>query len=65
MEAPEGEKRPVVEGYFTDELKRHEVILSYSSELYSDNKEMISGAEVYVIESRQYQGPGDTIYFYE
>ena len=33
LEAPEGKKRPVMEGYYTDELKRHEVILSYSSEL--------------------------------
>ena len=65
METPEGQKRPVVEGYFTDELKRHEVILSYSSELYSDDKEMISGAEVYVVESTIPQGPGDTTYYYE
>ena len=65
MEVPEGQKRPVVEGYFTDELKRHEVILSYSSEFYSDDMEMISGAEVYVVQSGQYQSPGDTIYFYE
>ena len=65
LDAPEGQKRPVVEAYFTDELKRHEVILSYSSELYSDDKEMISGAEVYVVQSGSYQGAGDTIYFYE
>lgn len=65
MEVPEGKKRPVVEGYFTDELKRHEVILSYSSEFYSDDMEMIPGAEVFMVESRQYQGTGDTIYFYE
>jgi hypothetical protein len=65
MEAPEGEKRPVVEAYFTDELKRHEVILSYSSEIYSHDQEMISGAEVYVVKSAGYQDPGDTVYFYE
>ena len=65
MEAPEGDKRPVVEAYFTDELKRHEVILSYSSELYSHDMEMITGAQVYVVESRGYQEPGDTVYFYE
>lgn len=65
MEVPEGQKRPVIEGYFTDELKNHEVILSYSSEFYSDDMEMISGAEVFVVESGQYQGMGDTIYFYE
>ena len=65
LEAPEGQKRPVIEGYFTDELKRHEVILSYSSELYSEDREMISGAEVYVVKSTGYQNPGDTVYFYE
>lgn len=65
MDAPEGEKRPVVEGYFTDELKRHEVILSYSSELYSHETEMITGAKVYVVVSSQYQSPGDTVYYHE
>ena len=65
LEAPDGQKRPVIEGYFTDELKRHEVILSYSSELYSEDREMISGAEVYVVKSTGYQNPGDTVYFYE
>ena len=60
MEAPEGRKLPVVEGSITNECKRHEIILSYSSELYStDAKEMISGAEVYVT-SRN-----DTIWYYE
>lgn len=60
MEVPEGRKVPVVEGSITDECKRHEVILSYSSELYStDGSEMISGAEVYVT-SRN-----DTIWYYE
>lgn len=59
MEVPEGRKRPVVEGYFTNELKRHEVILSYSSEFYSSDREMITGAEVYVV------GGGDTVYYYE
>ena len=60
MDMPEGQKVPVVEGYITDEFKRHEVILSYSSELYStEDTEMISGAEVYVV------GGGDTIWYYE
>ena len=60
MELPEGRKIPVVEGSITDECKRHEVILSYSSELYStDSREMISGAEVYVT------GNNDTIWYYE
>ena len=60
MELPEGKKIPVVEGSITDEYKRHEVILSYSSELYStENREMISGAEVYV------KSNNDTIWYYE
>ena len=59
MELPEGRKRPVVDGSFTNEYKRHEVILSYSSEFYSNDREMISGAEVYVTDER------DTIYYYE
>ena len=60
MELPEGKKIPVVEGSITDECKRHEVTLSYSSELYStDNREMISGAKVYVTSNN------DTIWYYE
>lgn len=59
LEMPEGRKRPVVEGYLTNEVKRHEVILSYSSEFYSDDREMILGAKVYA-----YNGE-DTIYYYE
>lgn len=60
MDPPEGRKRPVVEGSITDECKRHEVILSYSSELYNtDGAEMISGAKVYV------QSGDDTIWYYE
>ena len=59
LDMPEGEKRPVVEGYLSDELKRHEVILSYSSPCYSSEWEMITGAVVYVV------GGGDTIYYYE
>lgn len=65
LDAPEGQKRPVVEAYLTDELKCHEVILSYSSELYSHETEMITGAQVFVIKSSSYQGSGDTIYYYE
>ncbi|MBQ6771426.1 MAG: DUF4249 family protein [Bacteroidales bacterium] len=56
---PEGRRRPVVEGRFTNELKRHEVVLSYTSELYTDSIEMIPNAIVYV------EGGGDTIYFHE
>ena len=59
MDLPEGRKRPVVEGSFTNEYKRHEVILSYSTDFYSNDREMISGAEVYVTDEH------DTIYYYE
>ena len=60
MDLPEGQKIPVLEGSLTNEFKRHEVILSYSSELYNtEGAEMISGAKVYVV------GGGDTIWYYE
>lgn len=60
MDLPEGKKVPVFEGSLTNEFKRHEVILSYSSELYNtEGAEMITGAEVYVV------GGGDTIRYYE
>lgn len=60
MDMPEGRKVPVVEASITNEIKRHEVILSYSSELYNtEGFEMISGAEIYVV------GGGDTIWYYE
>lgn len=60
MDTPEGRKVPVVEGTLTNELKRHEVILSYSSELYStEGFEMISGAKVYV------SSDDDTIWYHE
>lgn len=60
LDMPEGRKRPVVEGSISNECKRHEVILSYSTELYdTDKPEMISGAEVYV------KVGNDTIWFYE
>jgi len=61
MDVPEGRKIPVVEGYMTDEYKRHEVILSYTSEMYSseEEREMITGADVYVVVS------GDTIRYHE
>ena len=60
MDVPEGKRVPVVEGAFSDEYKRHEVILSYSSALYDTvGREMISNAEVFVVSG------GDTIWYYE
>jgi len=59
IDAPSGKKVPVVDGSITNEFKRHEIVLSYSSELYSHEREMIPNAEVYIV------GGGDTIYYYE
>jgi hypothetical protein len=60
MDLPAGRKIPVVEGSISNEFKRHEIILSYSSELYStDDTEMISGAEVFVTSG------DDTIWYNE
>lgn len=60
MDLPAGRKIPVVEGSISNEFKRHEITLSYSSELYStDGFEMISGAEVYVTSGN------DTIWYNE
>ncbi len=59
IDPPQGRKVPVVEGGITDEFKRHEIILSYTSELYDSEKEMISNAEVYVVCDR------DTIRYHE
>ena len=59
IDPPLGKKVPVVEGSITDEYKRHEIILSYSSSLYSEEREMIPNAVVYVA------GGGDTIYYHE
>ena len=61
LDPPEGKMRPVVEGSFTNELKQHEVILSYSTDLYSHEKKMISGAEVYVTNNNNH----DTVWYHE
>ena len=60
MDVPQGRRVPVVEGTITNEFKRHEVILSYSSAMYdTTGREMITNAEVYVTSN------DDTIWFYE
>lgn len=60
MDVPQGRRVPVVEGTITNEFKRHEVILSYSSAMYdTTGREMITDAEVYVTSN------DDTIWFYE
>lgn len=59
LDMPEGLKRPVVNGKITNEFKQHEIILSYTTEIYSTEKEMIPNAKVYV------SSGNDTVYFYE
>lgn len=59
IEPPKSKVVPVVEGSLTNELKRHEVILSYSEELYSHESKMITGAEIYVASGN------DTVWYYE
>ena len=58
------EGRPMigVEAYFSNELKQHETILSYTANFYNkDEIEMVSGANVYVFEI----GGNDTIQYIE
>lgn len=56
----EGEPMIGVEATFTDELKCHEAILSYTTDLYSSEEiQMVTGATVYVTDGQ------DTVYFHE
>ncbi len=49
-----------VEASFTDELKRHEAVLSYSADFYNkDEIRMVSGATVFVTDGV------DTVYYHE
>lgn len=60
IDVEEGEPLVGVEAYFTDELKQHEAILSYSTQFYhQDEIQMISGATVYVTDGV------DTVYYHE
>ena len=60
IDVEEGEPMIGVEASFTDELKRHEAILSYTAEFYNQNEiSMVSGATVYVTDGV------DTMYYYE
>lgn len=60
IDLEEGEPLIGVEGSFTDEYKRHEVILSYTSDFYnSDEIRMITGAKVEVTDGV------DTVPFFE
>ena len=60
IDVEKGDPMIGVEAYFTDQLKQHEAILSYTSEFYNGNEvRMVSGATVYVTDGV------DTIYYYE
>ena len=49
IDLEEGDPLIGVEGSFTDEYKRHEVILSYTADFYNSNEiRMITGAKVFV-----------------
>ena len=60
IDVEEGDPMIGVEASFTDELKHHEAILSYTAEFYN-NKEihMVSGATIYVTDGV------DTAYYHE
>ena len=60
IDVQKGEPMIGVEASLTDELKRHEAILSYSADFYNeDDIQMVSGATVYVTDGI------DTLYYYE
>ena len=60
IDVEKGDPMIGVEAYFTDQLKQHEAILSYTSEFYNGNEvRMVSGAKVYVTDGV------DTVYYYE
>ena len=60
IDVEEGDPMIGVEASFTDELKQHETILSYTAEFYNQNEiHMVSGATVYVTDGV------DTTYYYE
>ena len=60
IDVEEGDPMIGVEASFTDELKHHEAILSYTSDFYDANEiKMVSGATVYVTDGV------DTVYYVE
>ncbi|MBR2051113.1 MAG: DUF4249 family protein [Bacteroidales bacterium] len=60
IDVQEGPKLVGVSGYITNEYKKHQIVLSWTSDFYSkDETEMISGAEVFIHDD------SDTIYFEE
>ena len=60
IDVEKGEPMIGVEASFTDELKQHEAILSYTAEFYNEHEiSMVSGAIVYVTDGV------DTVYYFE
>lgn len=60
IDAQEGPELIGINGYITNEYKKHQIVISKTSDFYSaDDIEMISGAEVFVYDEF------DTIYFRE
>ncbi len=60
IDVEKGEPMIGVEASFTDELKQHEAILSYTAEFYNEHEiRMVSGAVVYVTDGV------DTVYYFE
>lgn len=60
IDVEEGNHRIGVEASFTNEMKRHETILSYTVDFYNQNEiQMVSGATVFVTDGV------DTVYYYE
>lgn len=59
IDVEEGSTMIGVEATFTDELKHHEAILSYSADFYNKEIRMVSGATVYLTDGV------DTIYYHE
>lgn len=60
IDVEEGDPMVGVEASFTDELKHHEAILSYTAEFYNQNDiTMVTGATVYVTDGL------DTVYYFE
>ena len=60
IDVEEGDPMVGIEASFTNELKQHEAILSYTTGFYDkDNIQMVSGATVYVTDGV------DTVYYWE
>lgn len=60
IDVEEGEPMIGIEAYFTDELKCHRAVLSYTADFYqTDDIRMVCGAAVFVTDG------SDTIYYHE